>query len=130
QGQGQGSLGVHHSSLFSIRLVVPFCVLPGRCAWGSGVTNHLRSLRLVRTPDRPGYGDGSPRPGLGLGGQDLDDVGRQQLAGLTRDGTQALELSMDRLGEGRTGVRYATTDDDVIDVVGHDQEMDRPGEAA
>ena len=37
---------------------------------------------------------------------------------------------MDGLRERGARVRHATTDDDVIDVVGHDQEMDRPGQPA
>ncbi len=41
---------------------------------------------------------------------------------------QARELGVDGRGEDRSGVGHAATDDDPLDVVGHDQQVDGPGQ--
>ncbi len=76
----------------------------------------------------PGDGDGPPCPGFGLGRQDLDDVGRKQLRGDRRRGSHASELAVDRVAERSPGVRHAAAEDDPLDVVGHHQQVDGPGE--
>src|SRR6478752_3500881 len=73
---------------------------------------------------------GAPGARLGFGWQDLDDVGRQELGRRRGRGAEPRQLAVDRLGERGARVGDAAADDDPLDVVGHDEEMDRPGEPA
>src|SRR6478735_5024311 len=100
-------------------------------AWvASGVTDHLRSTPRGAGAGRARDGDGAPCPGLGLGRQDVDDVGRQQFRGALGGGAQARQLTPQGGFESIAGVGHAAPDDDALDVVGHHQQVDRPGEAA
>ena len=69
-------------------------------------------------------------PASASGGRSSDDVGRQQLGRRRGRGAEPRQLAMDRRGERGARVGDAAADDDPLDVVGHDEEVDRPGEPA
>ena len=68
--------------------------------------------------------------GIGSGRQQLHDVRAQLLARERRRRAQAIQLPLDRLRERLARMADPAAEDDSLDVVGHDQQVDRPGESS
>ena len=116
---GVWSMSVHHDG-------------PGR---GDHLPPSVARSRSPRTGSSPMSGrrrsSTAPQaPASASGGRIVDDVGRQQLGRDGGRGAEPRQLASDRVGERGAGAGDAAADDDELDVVGHDEQVDRPGEPA